>query len=169
MTEALDNLSPKQRLFVEAYLACWNATEAAKRAGYSEATARQQGSRLLTNVDIQKAVSVRMAEAAMPADEVLMRLAQHARGSMGDFVKVDEEGQPQGFAFGPDRPQHLIKKLAITDKGITFELYDAQAALITLARHHGLLIDRAEVTGRDGAPLSVEFINDWRNADNQDD
>ncbi|CCG41584.1 terminase small subunit [Magnetospirillum molischianum] len=34
-----------------------NATQAAIRAGYSEKTARQQGERLLKNVEIQKALS----------------------------------------------------------------------------------------------------------------
>jgi hypothetical protein len=29
--------------------------------------------------------------------------------------------------------------------------------------------ERQEVSGADGAPLAVEFVNDWRNADNQDD
>lgn len=36
----------------EYYASCGNAAEAARRAGYSEKTARQQGERLLTNVDI---------------------------------------------------------------------------------------------------------------------
>lgn len=46
-------MSPKQKKFCEHYAACGNATEAARRAGYSEKTAKQQGARLLTNVDLQ--------------------------------------------------------------------------------------------------------------------
>ncbi|BDQ35920.1 hypothetical protein SYK_02800 [Pseudodesulfovibrio nedwellii] len=49
-------LSEKQKKFVREYLVDLNATQAAVRAGYSEKTARKQGSRLLTNVDIQKAI-----------------------------------------------------------------------------------------------------------------
>lgn len=42
----------KQQLFIDEYLVDLNATQAAIRAGYSEKTARSQGQRLLTNVDI---------------------------------------------------------------------------------------------------------------------
>lgn len=47
-------LSLKQKRFCEEYVISGNATEAAKRAGYSDKTARSQGQRMLTFVDIQK-------------------------------------------------------------------------------------------------------------------
>lgn len=50
-------LSPQQKKFVQAYMG--NATEAAIAAGYSAKTARSQGQRLLTNVDIKKAIEQR--------------------------------------------------------------------------------------------------------------
>jgi phage terminase small subunit len=53
---AKENLSPKQRCFVEEYLVDLNATQAAIRAGYSAKTAKQQASRLLTNVNVAAAV-----------------------------------------------------------------------------------------------------------------
>jgi hypothetical protein len=45
----------KQERFVEEFLIDLNATQAAIRAGYSEKTAKSQGQRLLTNVDIAAA------------------------------------------------------------------------------------------------------------------
>lgn len=48
-----NNLSDKQIAFCEHYITCFNATESAKRAGYSEDTAKEQGCRLLTNVHIR--------------------------------------------------------------------------------------------------------------------
>lgn len=45
-------MNEKQKRFAENYATNPNATEAAKAAGYSEKTARSQGQRLLTNVDI---------------------------------------------------------------------------------------------------------------------
>lgn len=45
-------LTPKQKAFCLAYVENYNATAAAKAAGYSPKTARQQGSRMLSNVDI---------------------------------------------------------------------------------------------------------------------
>lgn len=55
-------LTPRQRMFVEAYKG--NATEAAKAAGYSEKTAKPQGSRLLTNVAVREAIKRREDKAA---------------------------------------------------------------------------------------------------------
>ncbi len=49
-------MSPKQQRFAEEYVVDHNATQAAIRAGYSERTAKQQGSRLLTKVDVIEAV-----------------------------------------------------------------------------------------------------------------
>ena len=46
-------LKPNQRKFCLEYVKTGNATEAAIEAGYSEKTARSQGQRLLTNVDIK--------------------------------------------------------------------------------------------------------------------
>lgn len=47
-------LSLKQRRFCEEYVISGNATEAAKKAGYSEKTAREIGRQNLTKLDIQK-------------------------------------------------------------------------------------------------------------------
>lgn len=47
-------LSLKQKKFCEEYVISGNATEAAKKAGYSEKTARSQGAENLTKPDIQK-------------------------------------------------------------------------------------------------------------------
>lgn len=50
-------MNDRQRAFAEFFAACGNAAEAARRAGYSTQGARQQGERLLSNVDIQKYLS----------------------------------------------------------------------------------------------------------------
>lgn len=49
-------LTPKQQRFVQEYLKDHNGTQAAIRTGYSERTAKQQGSGLLTNAHVQAAV-----------------------------------------------------------------------------------------------------------------
>jgi phage terminase small subunit len=85
------SLKDKQQAFVEHYLQCWNAAEAARRAGYSEKTARSIGAENLTKPDIQEAIQTRLAELKMSADEVLARLTEYGRGTMADFLRVDEE------------------------------------------------------------------------------
>ncbi len=61
-------MNEKRRRFVEEYLIDLNATQAAIRAGYSEKTARSQGQRLLTNVDIATAIDAGAQKAAKRAD-----------------------------------------------------------------------------------------------------
>lgn len=88
---ALAALTAKQRAFVAAYLDCLNAAEAARRAKYPARSARQVGQENLTKPDIAEAVRLGMALQAVPAEEVLARLGRIARGSMADFLRIDEE------------------------------------------------------------------------------
>lgn len=57
-------MNEKQKRFAEYYAQNPNAAEAAKAAGYSEKTARSQGQRLLTNVDIVNYIRELQEEAA---------------------------------------------------------------------------------------------------------
>lgn len=151
-------LSKKQEAFVEHYLRVWNAAEAARLAGYSKKTARQQGSRLLTDVDIAAAVAARLAELKMSADEVLTRLADIARGDMADFVSLDRDGEPllNLNAARDTNKLKLVKKFKRTrrtfgemvETQVEIELYDAQAALNTLGKHHRLFAERVELDWR---------------------
>lgn len=83
------SLTAKQARFVEEYLIDLNATQAAIRAGYSKKTARSQGQRLLTNVDIEAAIAVakanRSAETGIDAAWVLKRLAAEADADLADL------------------------------------------------------------------------------------
>ena len=158
MTTELTN---KQALFIEHYLQCWNATEAAKRAGYSEKTAYSIGSATLKKVEVQNAVRARISEVAMGADEVLLRLAGHARGSMEQFLTVMTNGKEVSLDIVKARDAyalHLVKTFKDSPKdGIEIELYDAQAALVHLGRHHALFTDKIAQTG-EGLDLLRQFL-----------
>lgn len=71
-------LTGKQKRFCEEYLIDLNATQAAVRAGYKQKTARSQGQRLLTNVDIQRYIAAlmqeRSARTGITADDVIREL-----------------------------------------------------------------------------------------------
>lgn len=77
---AIVPLTPKQARFVVEYLKDQNGTQAAIRTGYSEKTAKQQGSRLLTDRRIQAAVRAgqkRVAtQAAVTVDSLMGELEQ---------------------------------------------------------------------------------------------
>tara|TARA_R110002111_G_C6001785_1_gene373239 strand:- start:3696 stop:4112 length:417 start_codon:yes stop_codon:yes gene_type:complete len=53
------NLTSKQLRFVDEYLVDFNASRAARAAGFSSSGAKVQGSRLLTNVNVRKLVERR--------------------------------------------------------------------------------------------------------------
>lgn len=82
-------LTAKQQRFVAEYPIDLNATQAAIRAGYSEKTAAEQASRLLTNVKvaeaIQAAMKARSERTQIDADWVLKRLARDATADLADL------------------------------------------------------------------------------------
>lgn len=142
-------LTDKQRLFVEEYLKCWNATEAATLAEYAHPN--KQGPRLLVNVGIRAAIEERLEVKALEADEVLKGLAEIATGSMADFIQIGMCGGVWLDMLKAEAKQqlHLIKKLKFKDGLLqSVELYDRQAALVQLGRHHRLFVDKVEIDWR---------------------
>lgn len=134
-------LTAMQRVFVEEYLRCWNAAEAARLAGYSEKDAKSRGYRLLKRAEVQAVIRERLQEKAMGSDEVLARLAEQARGSVGDYLVVEgEEGKEQVrfdlVKLVKEGKGHLLR--AVTVNKVRIEFYNAQAALELLAKHQGL-------------------------------
>jgi len=77
-TKSNTRFTDKQRAFVRHYVDCLNATEAAKRAGYSEKTAQQMGSENLSKPVIRDAIDDALGEIVMTKNEVLRRLGKLA-------------------------------------------------------------------------------------------
>lgn len=86
-------LTPKQARFVQEYLIDLNATQAAVRAGYSERTACEQGSRLLANVKVQTALQAamqaRQARTEVTQDYVIGKLVEIADKAASDCQDSD--------------------------------------------------------------------------------
>lgn len=83
-------MTPKQATFAREYAIDKNATQAAIRAGYSAKTAKQQGQRLLTNVDVRAEVERTLAKGAERVELTvasvsakLLALADKAEGMDG--------------------------------------------------------------------------------------
>lgn len=171
-------LTNKQLAFIEHYLTHWNATQAALAAGYSAKTARSIGAENLTKPDIQAAIQARLAEHTMAADEVLVRLTAHARGSLAPFLRVSRDGELLGFDLSADKPLHLLKKASVTkrtfkdatEETVTLELYDAQAALVHMGKHHKLFTDNIAHSGELGVKTyQTVSPDDWDTPDNPGD
>lgn len=149
-------LTDKQQAFLDEYIQCLNATEAARRAGYKHP--RQMGYETLSKPYIRAEIDRRLNERTMKANEVLYRLGQQAEGLppecfetayagiMVNFDKIKELGLT-----------HLIKKVTYNAKGYAqLELHDAQAALIQLGKHYELFTDK--VKSEDWQDRAVEYI-----------
>jgi phage terminase small subunit len=151
-TTLIKPLTAKQEAFVAHYLRTWNATESARAAGYPERSARQIGSENLSKPGIQAAIRERLNELHMSADEVLSRVTAIARGSLAPFLRRGTEGDLIGFDLSDDQSLGLLKKASVTERRlrsgdtertVTIELYDAQAALTKLGEHHKLWGDKS--------------------------
>ena len=86
-------LTPKQKAFADYYLETGNATEAAKRAGYSENSAKQIGTENLTKPSISQYIAERQrqVEDKRIADisEVLQFFTSVMRGEVKDQFDFD--------------------------------------------------------------------------------
>lgn len=86
-------LTPKQQAFADYYLECGNASEAARKAGYSAKTARYIGAENLTKPVISEYIAQRMApkeaERIASADEVLQFYSDVMRGKVKDQFGLD--------------------------------------------------------------------------------
>ena len=87
-------MNAKQRRFADEYITCFNATQAAIKAGYSKKTARQIGQRLLTYVDIKLYIEAELEkiheEKTADAKEVMEYLTSVLRGESKSHVVVVE-------------------------------------------------------------------------------
>lgn len=155
----------RQIKFVEEYIKSLNATDAAIRAGYSEKTARSQGSRLLTNVDIQNAIQEAKAErqerTKIDADYVLRRLVEidqmDVLDIMDDQMKIRPVNEwPKAWRQYVTNLENLelsdgegcFKKIKWPDKIKNLELIGKHVSV-------GAFKDKVEHTGPNGGDINV--------------
>lgn len=160
-------LTPKQALFVKEYLVDLNATQSAIRAGYSEKTAKQQGQRLLTNVDVSAALSAAQAERSkrveIDADWVLRRLAEEAQADVADLYNDDGGLKPvkewpliwrQGLVAGLDVEEITVEGTFIGNVR-KLKLSDRIKRLELIGKHVGVQAFRDQVQHSGGITLTV--------------
>ena len=90
-------MNQRRQAFCEAYLASGNATEAARKAGYSPQSARSQGQRLLTYADVQEYLAERNQEISAASTAQVEEIRQFWTATMrdqgaktGDRLKASE-------------------------------------------------------------------------------
>lgn len=108
MTKTYEQLTIKQKLFIEYYLQSFNATESAKKAGYvskakdPENAMKQMGFHLKTDLmpymkerieKIKGNPEEKAKKAIMDTDEILSKLSSIARGEEKDAFGLDTSNQ----------------------------------------------------------------------------
>lgn len=141
-----NGLTNKQKVFVEKYLECWNATEAARQAGY--ALPYRSGYENLIKPHVQEHIQQRLLGHMMDADEAMTRLSEQGRGDIAAFLNcIGEDGQLDLSKVRESGKTHLIKSISWTRYGPRLELYDAQKALELIGKAHGTFKESQDHTG----------------------
>ncbi len=108
-------LTPKQKAFADYYIETANATEAAKKAGYSEKTAYSIGSENLTKPEVAAYIKERMdllaEDRVAKADEVMRFYTAVMRGELKDAFGLDPSLDTRINAG-----KELMKRYAATEK-----------------------------------------------------
>ena len=127
MENDYNKLTEKQKRFIDYYIETANATESARRAGYSEKTAKNIGAENLTKLNffIQKKLEEKENNRIASQDEVLEYLTKVMRGEEKDQFELDASLQDRtkcaellGKRYGT-----FIEKKEIREK-CTVELVD---------------------------------------------
>lgn len=169
-------LTKKQQRFCEEYLLDLNATQAAIRAGYSEKTANEQGSRLLANVSvvkfIQSAIEKRTERTEINTDYVLNRLSEIDKMSVRDIMNDDMTLKPL-----KDWPEVWCSSISAidvseiasgqkdSDAALAFikklKWPDTMKALELIGKHVDVQAfnEKREITGANGGPIQTQ--HEW--------
>lgn len=126
-----NKLTEKQKRFIDYYIETANATESAKRAGYSSKTAKNIGAENLTKLNyfIQERLQQLENDRIASADEVLKYFTSVMRGEEKDQFGLDASLKDRNFAAK------------------------------CLAQRHGLLIEKKEISGGCAVEL-VDDVNE---------
>lgn len=171
------SLNTKQMKFAMEYVKCQNASQAAIRAGYSEKTAGQIGSRLLKNVEIQALTQQKVNKILGDLDVSVERvLKERARLAFfnpkrlftndGKPIPIHELDDDTAAALagldvyrershtegdGDDRTDTELVEVAETVK---YKLADKNASLTALEKHLGMYKEDEAAT----SPLNITIV-----------
>ena len=147
-------LNRKQQLFVDEYLIDLNASQAAIRAGYSVASARDIGCENLTKPNIQEAIAKAMAERSrrtgINQDRVVEELAKLAFVNIADVVDVKtgavrEDASKEDLACIQSIKYKTTESLNGTSVEREVKIADKKGNLELLGKHLGMWNDKIDV------------------------
>jgi len=177
--QSLKKLDNKEKRFVQEYLIDLDVERSAIAAGYSISLAKSGAYQWISNYKvkphvfdaIQKALRERSKRTEITQDRVLEEYAKLAflnpkqfYTEEGDLIPIHELPDEVAAALtgidvdeiytgkGKDR-----KKIGQTTK---IKFSDKKGSLDSVAKHLGMFIDRAEVSGPGGSPITFKVVYD---------
>lgn len=149
-----------QEVFVREYLVDMNATQAAIRAGYSVATAMEQGYQLLQKPSVRAAVQARLKERFdridLTAERVLLEMFRVATVDLAQAY--DEQGRLLCLTQMPEDIRRAISAFESEQENVgtsqepeyvtvrKIKTYDKTKALEMLGKYFKLLTERVEIS-----------------------
>lgn len=169
----MSKLTVQQKLFANEYVKHGNSARAARCAGYSVRTAKEQGCRLLTNAHVQEAVQAALDARALRTRVCADAVIEKAMSIVCFDIRTlfDEGGRLLPVATMPEEAAQVLAGLDVTVKKskdgedeyattTRVKLPDRNAAIATLLRH--LIGMQVQVSGTVNpeaiTPLPVEEI-----------
>ena len=166
-------LTDKQESFCQHYSTHWNATRAAKDAGYSEKCAKEQGYELLRNAvvraRIKRLTRHTLLELGVSRARVLKELALIA--FLDPAAVYRDDGQLLPMSEMPEEARRAVHKVKSfeefegrgDDRELSgyireIEFSPKKGALDTLAKHLGLVTEKHEVSGPNGKPIETRDV-----------
>ena len=172
LTDLLQELPQKERVFCENYIIKFNASEAGRTAGYSKRTVGNIAHELLKKPRIQRylahLVARRSVKTGITAEMVVTELARIAFQDLGDFVSFDGKTVILNSFDDIGDKTCNIKKIKITDlynamdekvgQKSEIELHDKMKALELLGRHTAAFTDNVNITNSDGSLAAPQQV-----------
>lgn len=138
---------PRQRKFIACFVECLNGAEAARRAGYGVAGARQRAEELRSDPRIAAEIDRLLdKQLRMGEGEILARLERQATSDISIFF--DAEG---GLRWDEVlKNGDLIQRIWKTAEGWRLVLHDPQKALELLGKSKAMFVERTLVEKLEG-------------------
>lgn len=171
----LRRLTGLQELFCQRYTTHWNATRAAKEAGYSDKAASEQGYALLQIDSVKARIKVLsehvMKEIGVTRERVLQELSRIA--FLDPKEAFDETGKLLHVKDMPEDVRRALHKTEtfyesspdsegkemVTGTTTKLEWSPKKPALDSLGKVLGISPDKFELTGKDGKPIEFRDLS----------
>lgn len=132
----------REKIWLAEYMKSFNATDAARRAGYKwpDKTGPRLKQKLSATIDNE------LKDRAITPEQVVDRLTEHALGAASEFI--NDNGEVDLAAIRAAGKMHLVKGIKYNKYGRTIvEFYDAQSALVHMGKHYKLFTEQTAFSG----------------------